>query len=557
MILFYSLNYFILTFIYLKNIVIIVFGLYIVNKILDYTKKVLYISLIAIYFLLFFKTAWVCDDAYINFRSIDQLYAGNGPVWNPHERVQVYTSPLWYWLHASVAWIFNDYFLCTISISFILFCFFSIKLSRFAETPFNISILILFALASRSFYDFASSGLETMLCSFITLLTSINYFKYCNAIDNSEENLIFYKKTLFCFSIVPLCRHDLITLLIIPVSYMVYCNSKYSNKEKLTHILLVLMPIVFWSIFSVIYYGMPFPNTAYAKLYTGISKLNLINQGLGYIKACLIFEPIIVVSFFFFTILGFIKGNRYARAFACGILLNIFYVVLVGGDFMAGRFLLSAIIVSAIFMINIKLFEKIKAKSKIAFNIFVIFLLFYIFFFKYNSFNIPTNLYEYNIPKSGIVDERLFYNQISSIFKWIENRNIYLSEEDYRPIFPEYKVTLSAYIFSKEKPNIYYANYIGFYGFWIGLNNIVIDVLALADPFLARHETINKENFRIGHFIRNIPQDYIESIKKHKNCFRDPKEANLYNLIYLATQSKDLFTIERFKAILDLATFNY
>ena len=157
MILFYSLNYFILTFIYLKNIVIIVFGLYIVNKILDYTKKVLYISLIAIYFLLFFKTAWVCDDAYINFRSIDQLYAGNGPVWNPHERVQVYTSPLWYWLHASVAWIFNDYFLCTISISFILFCFFSIKLSRFAETPFNISILILFALASRSFYDFASS----------------------------------------------------------------------------------------------------------------------------------------------------------------------------------------------------------------------------------------------------------------------------------------------------------------------------------------------------------------------------------------------------------------
>ena len=42
------------------------------------------------------KIAWVSEDAYIVFRSIEQLFDGNGPRWNPHERVQVFTSPLWY-----------------------------------------------------------------------------------------------------------------------------------------------------------------------------------------------------------------------------------------------------------------------------------------------------------------------------------------------------------------------------------------------------------------------------------------------------------------------------
>ena len=49
---------------------------------------------------LFINTAWVAEDAYITFRSVDQLLAGNGPVWNIGERVQVYTHPLWYGLLA-------------------------------------------------------------------------------------------------------------------------------------------------------------------------------------------------------------------------------------------------------------------------------------------------------------------------------------------------------------------------------------------------------------------------------------------------------------------------
>jgi arabinofuranosyltransferase len=38
---------------------------------------------------------WTTDDAFINFRIVDQLVAGHGPVFNQGERVEAYTSPLW------------------------------------------------------------------------------------------------------------------------------------------------------------------------------------------------------------------------------------------------------------------------------------------------------------------------------------------------------------------------------------------------------------------------------------------------------------------------------
>ncbi|MCA9612346.1 MAG: hypothetical protein KC586_06270, partial [Myxococcales bacterium] len=42
--------------------------------------------------------AWVSDDAYITFRVVENVLRGDGLVWNPGERVMVYTHPLWFGL---------------------------------------------------------------------------------------------------------------------------------------------------------------------------------------------------------------------------------------------------------------------------------------------------------------------------------------------------------------------------------------------------------------------------------------------------------------------------
>ena len=41
------------------------------------------------------RTAWVSDDAYITFRTVDNFLAGYGLRWNVGERVQTLGSRAW------------------------------------------------------------------------------------------------------------------------------------------------------------------------------------------------------------------------------------------------------------------------------------------------------------------------------------------------------------------------------------------------------------------------------------------------------------------------------
>ncbi len=43
---------------------------------------------------------WMSDDGFIYLRVVEQIWAGNGPVFNAGERVEVATGPLWLWLLA-------------------------------------------------------------------------------------------------------------------------------------------------------------------------------------------------------------------------------------------------------------------------------------------------------------------------------------------------------------------------------------------------------------------------------------------------------------------------
>ncbi len=50
---------------------------------------------LALFLLELIRTAWVCDDAYITFRTVDNFVHGYGLRWNVDERVQGFTHPLW------------------------------------------------------------------------------------------------------------------------------------------------------------------------------------------------------------------------------------------------------------------------------------------------------------------------------------------------------------------------------------------------------------------------------------------------------------------------------
>ena len=50
---------------------------------------------IALLAILAYRFRWTFDDGFIYFRTVDQILAGNGPVFNAGERVETFTSPLW------------------------------------------------------------------------------------------------------------------------------------------------------------------------------------------------------------------------------------------------------------------------------------------------------------------------------------------------------------------------------------------------------------------------------------------------------------------------------
>ena len=66
------------------------------------------------------RTAWLSDDAYITLRTVDNLVHGRGLTWNPDERVQAYTHPLWMFLLAAVYSVTGDHFLGAVALSILV-----------------------------------------------------------------------------------------------------------------------------------------------------------------------------------------------------------------------------------------------------------------------------------------------------------------------------------------------------------------------------------------------------------------------------------------------------
>lgn len=79
-------------------------------RLLRYLPYALLVVLLA--FIL--QRAWVSDDAYITYRTIDNLVNGYRLTWNPAERVQAFTHPLWMMILTVVYFFTREIYLTSI-----------------------------------------------------------------------------------------------------------------------------------------------------------------------------------------------------------------------------------------------------------------------------------------------------------------------------------------------------------------------------------------------------------------------------------------------------------
>lgn len=498
---------------------------------------------------IFVKNAWVTEDAYIIFRSIEQLFAGNGPVWNPNERVQVYTSPLWYFVLALARIFSDDVFLNTIIVSFSLYLATIVIIKHILKNNTILICALLIFTASTAFHDYTSSGLENVLAYF--LISSFLYFYLeifeCEGnfegVDNAllANNRCRMQLMLIIFGLIICVRHDLLLLFLPPTIFAISRKWKIFSARKWGGVIMIaFLPLILYSVFSLIYYGFPFPNTAYAKLNTGIDKIEIINQGLDYFYSSFLYDSITLIVIFAALVLVFFRFSKSCYKFlALGIIFNLIYVCYVGGDFMQGRFFSYAYLVSVILLSFIFSKHYSLKSAVICFAMIFIYLIFYPHtpansFFDYENYKV----------ENGIADERGYYFRELSLYKYLLFRGADQNEQ----IFPNHSWVKAGDNFRNSSNQVIVNRNIGVFGYYSGTEKTIIDPLALSDPLLARMPVTGW--WRIGHFLREIPDGYISSIKNGNESLFNPRINEYYKNLKIITESESLLSFKRLKTIL-------
>ena len=427
------------------------------------------------------NSAWLSDDAFITFRTVANVWAGYGLRWNIIERVQTYTHPLWlaaltlgYGVSREVYWsTLVLSLLCTVGAVYLLW--------RHVARAALVAALTLALLAgSRAFVEYSSSGLENPLTHLLIVLFWIQL----------STNGLLAQTTLF--SLCALTRMDA-TLMIAPsLGLSVW---KGWTPRSLRDLAAGLSPLVAWECFSVFYYGFPWPNTAYAKLATQIPARELIAQGLRYLADSLSRDYITLPAVLVAIVFALRRGTRNG-AMAAGLLLQLAYIVWVGGDFMTGRFLSAAFVLSVCFLGSIV--RPTHSAGWLCAGVLGL------------GFLAPGSpLRLWTRPQSGavplvqfggIADERAFYYPSTGLVPVLSGA---------RPTdFPWAQVGISL----QRARDIVVTDHIGMIGFYAGPAPHIVDVLALSDPLLARLPA--RPGWRIGHFYRDVPAGYEDSLRQ-------------------------------------------
>ncbi|MEZ5489704.1 MAG: hypothetical protein R3F50_05220 [Gammaproteobacteria bacterium] len=500
----------------------------------------------------FFLNGWVSEDAYINFRVIEQLFGGQGLVWNPGERVQVFTSPLWLLVTAASRLFSSHLYANVIVLSYVLFLGSLAFLWKLFESTFSWLACCSLLLISSSFFDYTTSGLEYPLIYFLLTVFVFLYLSGCRQ-HITRASL---HRLVLVFALLLLTRHDLLMLCLPAFLYYLWRASReFRARELLLICIIYSAPFWLWTGFSLLYFGFPFPNTAYAKLGTGLEFVDLVREGLRYLLDLARWDSISAVVLLAAAGLG-LTGRKPALAYlAVGIALSVLYVIYAGGDYMRGRFFAPAFLVAAV-LVCYQL-APLLADRKAQAGWLLAWLMYAVFYYHTpiaSDFNHRTKTWlewaaDWEASRSGIVDARGIHSAVSSL-------GFYFGRDPNEP-FPggPYPADARAANESGEPVIVYGA--IGMFGYFIQPGTVVVDDMALADPLLSRLPV--SSDWRVSHYPRTLPTGYLESLASGTNQIKDANLKEYYQHLVTITQGRQLFSLDRLKTIVlfNLGYFDY
>ena len=509
-------------------------------------NKTLLISFIVVFFVVLIKNAWISDDAYITFRPIENFIHGYGPVHNVGERVQTFTHPLWFFILSGANYIWENVFAfdywsqmyyTNIFIS-LLFSFTTIILITFviAKSYQGAILTLVILLSSRAFMDYTTSGLENPL-TFLLLSLFLFLFLQDKELDAKKVFLLSLLAGLATVN-----RLDTI-LFFLPPLIFILINGKFRFRY-LIFTFLGLLPIILWEFFSLFYYGTFFPNTAYAKLNTGIDRLTVLKQGLFYYSDSFITDPVTLLGILLAIILVLNHKLRKLSIFIVSITLYLVYILYIGGDFMSGRFFSSILLLAVLLISQISLSEK-----GYAYQVLIVLTLSIGLINITSPLRTSLNYGEGNIltyiNSTGIANERAYYY-----------RSLGLLSTEREESIPGSRFSGKNWVYEADDTNVKILGPLGIDGYFYGPNVHIIDRNSLADPLMARLPLVDIRYWRIGHFHHQIPDGYIDTLSTGENKIHDKDIALYYDKLRLIVRG-DLFDLDRIREIINFNLGKY
>ena len=461
------------------------------------------------------RTAWVCDDAFITFRVIDNLLHGHGLRWNIAERVQVYTHPLWLLALVPFSAMIGPYYGSMLLGGALTLGLAGWLLARGAASTGAAVVALAALVGSQGFVDYGTSGLENPLAH--ALLVGV-YWRLRSPSTPGGDTV-----TAGLAFLAAVNRLDHLVLVAPALAVL--------GARRPGAVALGALPLVAWEGFALLYYGFPFPNTAYAKLGAGLPAGALARQAWTYLRVSWMWDP--VTGWVTLAGVGLaLAGRRRADlAVAAAIGLWHAYLVRAGGDHMAGRFLTPTFVLAL--LVGIQRPIGPRTAGGLVAGLAVAGALAHT-----PPLTSGTNLIQNQLGAGDVADERAFFYRISGLLR--------------RPIDPPLAEMPGCFEGVDERArgrHVVGREMIGWFSYFAGPDVHVVDPLGLGDPLLARIPA-TATGYRAGHYRRIVPHGYVENAQDG-GVVRDPAVNAYFAELRLVTRGP-LLSGERLRAMIAL-----
>jgi len=517
--------------------------------------------------------AWVCDDAFITFRTVDHVLAGHGPRWNGADRVQAFTHPLWMMLLAAATAVTRDAYRTAMILGLVLTGAAAIGLARAARTPLHAAAAVALLALSPSVADYATSGLENALVHLWLVAFWVLFF---TAPDSP-------RRTRALCIVTGLAACTRLDALVILTPALAWTLARAPRRDAVRAALWGATPVAAWHAFALVYYGALLPASAMAKLTSGFGAAVLVPKGIDTLVGTWLADPVSAVVIAVAVAVAAWRGAARERATALGIAAHLAWVVWVGGDFMSGRFVTACTWTAAIVWAR----RAWRPAPAWALAVTVVAAALAAPGSPLRPIPVAGPRLERTIDARGIADERRFYAALTSWRAgrgqpswpdpgtraavadaprtWLMDPFVDLLREigivAATDSIPAHAVTAVAA--GRARP-VVLVPAVGTYGWYAGDRLHIVDLYGLGDPLLSRLPALRPDpllarfaprlaalEWRQGHFIRRLPEGYVATLASGDNHLHDPDLARYWDDIVLVTRAP-LFAPGRAAAIVRL-----